>query len=136
MAPHFCKAAHQQPEGHTDVLIKIAGALGAYGRADTFENATLVVKEAGMTPQGLLGLLANLKESPDDVQEGSEFEGGDDPENEQTLLSSDSESSADYIDDGVEESQEEDPRIKKQRAVTIEADPKDEIDNALAGAMQ
>lgn len=148
MAPHFSKVAAAQPENVKQVLCKIAGNLGAYGRACIFENAQITIKEAAAPPvdmEQLLEIIQMLQQQqhPEGdqhgMQQGAHLPGGSDenPEDQQTLLSTDSESSEEaMLQNNSAEPEEErnKPKVVNKKQVTVEADPKDEIDQMLAGS--
>lgn len=141
MAPHFSKAASEQPKHVKQLLCKIAGNLGAYGRACIFENATVSIKEAAAPPmdiEQLLEIIQMLQQNPQGQQPGAHMPGGSDenPEDQQTLLSTDSESSEEAMGQGNngETPASNKPKVINKKQVTVEADPKDEIDQMLAGS--
>ena len=147
MAPHFSKVAASQPENIQKVLCKIAGNLGAYGRSCIFENAEITMKEAAAPPmdvEQLLELIQMLQQGegqePRDRAEGKYVDADENPEDQQTLLSTDSESSEEAMMQNNNESGagnteiSNKPNIVNKKKVTVEASPKDEIDQMLAGS--
>lgn len=135
IAPHFCKAASDQPEHIQDILLKIAGTLGAFGRSHTFGEADITIKEASLMapPASLEDILALIESAENGELEGDADEN---PEDQQTLLSTDSEGSSEYMrEENADNPEEEKPKVVKRKAVAVEADPKDEIDMALSGGM-
>lgn len=140
MAPHFSKAASEQPPHVQDLLCKIAGVLGAFGRASIFENAVVHIKEAATPPvdiEQILELIELLKQQQPGGADTAHLPGGADenPEDQQTLLSTDSESSEEAMQQNKQDNAATNkPEVVRKKKVTVEADPKDEIDQMLAGS--
>jgi hypothetical protein len=141
MAPHFCKAAGSQPSHVKELLVKIAGVLGAFGRNQIFGNATLRVKQANVNPgnlEQLLMLIEEVKAHRGGTPGVSNALDDNSPEEKQTLMSVDSESSEEAMGEKIHDTDKVNPKSKSQNSikpVSVEADPKDEIDRALTGAM-
>lgn len=137
LAPHFCKAAGTQPEEIKEMLCKVAGVLGAFGRSQLFSDSQLSIKSAAMLPaQGPPVSLEELLMLLEQAQQEGGVEGtqeDENPEDQQTLLSTDSESSEEAMkgQDGGDNQQKNKPKVVKHKSVTVEADPKDEIDDVL-----
>lgn len=134
MAPHFCKAAMSQPEHVIDRLCKIAGVLGAFGRHQVFANSTITFKKTAAAI-GLEDLLSIIMAEQNAAQQQG-IDEGDDPR-DQTLLSTDSESSEEVADKNKSEDEGKLKIVNKlnRNKNQLEAEPEDEIDQVMAGGM-